>query len=151
MKMNLYARVLIVCAASPIALFSQQYSPEQVVADNIAFFEHMFSTIGMTSGVHQQSYLEHLKLSSKADRDVVLKVASEFLQNERTLHEQASMALSEKRPEMSDKLSNLRSQRNQLLQQSAVRMLRNLDSSAFKRLVDYMQAVAATVPKRVKQ
>lgn len=144
--MNKLMSVLLMCVTAPAALVAQ-YSPEQVVADNVPFFEHMLTTIATTSGIHQQSFLGHIRLS-KAESEIVLKIAGEFQQREDSLREQAYTALKEKRPDMNSILERLRLERNQLLRQSAVQILRVLDVDASSRLIDHIQRVAVSLPKR---
>jgi type II secretory pathway component GspD/PulD (secretin) len=110
------------------------------------FFEHLFNTLAMTSGVQQQAYLHHLRLSD-AQAATVVKIASEFQGQEQILRQQAAAALSAKSPDMESSLAPIRSQRNALLVGAAQELMRSLGSDGVSRIVEQIQNINA---RRVK-
>lgn len=138
---------LLLLASLACGTLVAEQTARQLVEEHIAFFEHLFATVASTSGVHQRSYLDHLGLS-EAQGQVVVKIAGQFQSQENTLRRQAEMALSEKRSDMDSRLAQLRSQRAQLLLQTAMQIIQELGTDGSSRIKEYVQRVAAAIPKR---
>lgn len=145
--------VLVVSASGLVLLRAQvggQQTILQTVKDNSEFFEHLFTSLAMTSGVHQQAYLNQLRLS-RTQGEIVLKIAAQFRAEEDALRQQAETALSEKKPDMDSKLAQIRSQRSELLVQRAVQIMRELGTEGSSRIIEHVERVAAARPKRVRE
>jgi hypothetical protein len=144
---KIYISLFLFITVSTTAIGQQ--SQEQFVRDNIPFFEHMFAVMTMTSNpIQQQSYFGHLKLS-ELEGQIVLKIVAEFEATQRILREQAYLSLSEKRPDMGSTLSQIRSQRSQLLLGSAMALMERIGPDGAKRIRDYVKRVTENIPKQI--
>ena len=123
-------------------------TPAQFVQANTAFFEYLFATAGMLSGVHQRAYFDQLGLSA-AQRAIVQNVTAQYQNQESSLRQQLYAAVSQKGPNIPLQLDQIRSQRYQLLTQTAIQLLEALGTDGFNRIQKYLQRLSAALPTLV--
>ena len=135
---------MLLLGSASIATMAHQ-TPAQFVNANTAFFEHLFATADMLSGVHQRAYFDQLGLSA-AQRAIVQKVTAQYQNQESSLRQQLYVAVSQKGPNTPLQLDQIRSQRNQLLTQTAIQLLEALGTDGFNRIQKYLQRLSASLP-----
>jgi hypothetical protein len=141
--------ITLLLGSGSIATVAQQ-SPVQFVTANTAFFEHLFATVGMLSGVHQRAYFDQLGLAAR-QRAIVRIVTAEYQNQESSLRQQFYAVMSQKGPNTPLQLEQIRSQRNQLLTQTAIRLLEVLGTDGLNRIQKYLQRLSAALPTSVGQ
>jgi len=102
----------------------------------------------MLSGVHQRAYFDQLGLSA-TQRAIVQNVTAQYQNQESSLRQQLYAAVSQKGPNIPLQLDQIRSQRNQLLTQTAIQLLEALGTDGFNRIQKYLQRLSAALPTLV--
>lgn len=134
------------CAAPMTQRIAAAQPAEQAVTDHLAFFEHLFAVVGMTTGVNQDAYFHQLRISDD-QAQIVRGVVAQFRSQEDFLKQQANAILAADQPD-ANALAQVRSQRQRLLIVSSCRLLRQLGPEGAAKLVDYAKKVAAVTPRR---
>jgi hypothetical protein len=120
---------------------------EQLVVGNIEFFEHLLTSVASLSGVQREDYLQHLKMNKSQER-IIVETATRFKAREDMLRQTANaMLLQSSGAEQFAALGEVRAQRNQLLLQSAMSLMKTLDGEGAGRLADRLAHVNALKPK----
>src|SRR5262249_39773185 len=97
-------------------------TPAEFVAANSAFFQHLFATTDMLSGVHQRAYFDQLGLAAE-QRAIIRSVTVQYQKQESSLRQQFYATVSQKDPNTPSQLDQIRFQRNQLLTKTAIQLL----------------------------
>ncbi len=119
----------------------------QMVASNIPAFEHILTALPVLSPVHREAYLDHLGLSSQADREIMVTNAAQFQSWEDALRQQAYAALSRDDTAAQAEIGRRRSE---LLVDTGVRLLGQLSTGGAGRIAAFVEGAAASTPLIVK-
>jgi hypothetical protein len=120
-------------------------TPAEFVAANSAFFQHLFATTDMLSGVHQRAYFDQLGLSA-AQRALIRSVTVQYQKQESSLRQQFYATVSQKDPNTPSQLDQIRFQRNQLLTKTAIQLLGALGTDGLDRIQKYLSRLYAALP-----
>jgi hypothetical protein len=132
-------------AAQPVA----QSTAQETVEKNIWFFEHLLTSVATLSGVQQQDHVQQFKLP-EAQGQTLMKVAAVFKTQEDVLRQQVYASLAHDAPaQQAATLAQLRTQRQQLLLDTALALMQQLGPDGASRLTDYIARVNAALPRRV--
>lgn len=124
---------ILACVLIGAVTCQAQQTPDQLVRGNLRFFEHLLEA---ASGPHGQVQSDHYGLNS-AEGKVLMGIAQQFKLQENALEKQFYTALEQKDTAT---MAQIRAQRAQLLIDSAVQLMQQLDADGASRIANRVAA-----------